>query len=124
MINHFRALFPRWDFFDRIAYKFCLEVQSAPNGDWQRLEFLKSRKPWNLLYNPGINLALAHISLIDQFVLHRENSVEKETSLQMLAAMVRQKTKPTDRFKFKVVAFKGDDRKELFVSDWLKAESE
>ena len=124
MINRFRALFPRWDFFDRVAYQFSLEFKLSPGGNWQALDFSQTRTLRNLFYNPATNLALAQMSLIDQYVLHIENKKEQDITLKMLAALVRVKVQPKHEFQFKIMAIKDNDRTELFVSSWLEAGQE
>lgn len=125
-----RALFPRWDFFDRIAHEFHLEIRSAPEDPWRRVGFSVRFGIGGLFVNPGVLLALAQINLIEHFAQEvqetPEDRVRDLTSYQLVASLAWVKAdellqRPTGIF-FRVLA--SDPRRdiELFRSDFLRRE--
>ncbi len=125
MIDHFRALFPRWNFYDRIAHHFEIDYKLTKDSLWQPLSFSQPRKKLSFFYNPDCNLALAEISLIEQFVadFQKSSQVTDLTTYRMLKSVVIHRLNlisSYDRpFQFKILACKPGERIDFYVSDWM-----
>ena len=131
MIQYFRALFPRWNFFDQVAYSFEIEVLVSGSTRWQIIDFLQDRKWYHLVYNPNVNLLLAQVNVVEHFVSDLQmmpptTKVDGLTTYKMLAALVACKIKSTtrqaDSAQFKIVAQKSEEKIDLYVSDWIQLE--
>ena len=124
MMNHYRALFPRWNFFDRIAYNFELHYRSSEENVWQKFLFTQSRTFLSLFYSPNCNLALAQISIIEHFVRDTKDNSQKELAFKMLVALVKTKFQANEKFQFKIVACKANEKIDYFVSEFLSGDYE
>jgi hypothetical protein len=129
-----RSLFPKWNFFDRIAYRFELEFKIPESEKWVGLKFVQTRQPLNLLVNPENNLELAQVAIIEQFAgniqeLFLENplidsiKVKNLTTYKMLLSLLQLKLSEfdyqPDSFQFKVVAVSPSERLDFYISDWI-----
>jgi hypothetical protein len=65
-MNQFRALFPKWSFFDRVASPYILEIKIQE--EWQHFQFDQKRTWYSLFVNPDLNLALAQVNLLEHFI--------------------------------------------------------
>ncbi len=126
-LNLVRALFPRWDFYDRTGHQLDLEYKTE-KSEWCAFTFTENRRWFSLFVNPQLNLALAEISLIEQFVMGlqemqaggRDVRAEEITALsayQMLGALVG--TRISADFRFRILALRGGQTDEIFVSDMV-----
>ena len=131
MIQYFRALFPRWNFFDQVAYSFEIEVLVSGSTRWQIIDFLQDRKWYHLVYNPNVNLLLAQVNVVEHFVIDLQEmppagKVDGLTTYKMLVALVACKIKSVirqaDSAQFKIVAQKSEEKIDLYVSDWIQLE--
>lgn len=132
-----RSLFPRWNFFDKIAYAFELEFKIAETSSWEPLSFLLHRSPLGLFFNPTANITLAQINLIEHFAhdiqeLQKINplisslDVENLTSFKLLRSLIRQKLKEKDlnqfSFQFKVIACNSQQKIDLYISHLINGD--
>ena len=62
-----RALFPHWNFFDRIAYSFYVQYRFGQENSWKKISFNQVRRFHHVFLNYETNLALAKISIIEHF---------------------------------------------------------
>ncbi|MBX3041017.1 MAG: hypothetical protein KF789_09960 [Bdellovibrionaceae bacterium] len=126
-----RAIFPRWDFFDRIAYHFDLEYETDSKKTWEKISFEQRLSPLNLLFNADVNEALAQMNVIEHFAgdvqrLGDSEHAESLTSYKLLRSLVWEKVpSPLASLRFRVVAVNPDERLVLYVSEKIsKAEIE
>ncbi len=90
-----RALFPRWDFFDRIDYCFELQFKSGAVADWQKISFDQERKLRDLVFNPQCNLAMAQINILEHFAhdvqefKNKDLKIKSLTSLKMTKSLLK-----------------------------------
>lgn len=118
-LNLTRALFPRWDFYDRPGAQVHLEVKLLNSADWRRVSFAQKRRLFAVFVNPDYNMALAQISLIEQFVESlRElqmggkkclpEEVFRLSSYVMLCAVVRASV-GDQAAQFRILAARGEE---------------
>lgn len=64
-----RAFFPNWKFYHGTGYAPRLRVRgrsaSGQWTEWQQVYPRLPRRPWHLLHNASVNLALSHQNLVD-----------------------------------------------------------
>ena len=95
----FRALFPRWNFFDRVSSELRLEIKPYGAANWQPLEFATARERFGLFLNPLVTLRLAEKALISDFANDLSHlissdgrvdmtSVERLTTYRMVRSLV------------------------------------
>lgn len=117
-----RALFPRWNFFDRVGFQFNLYFCTDQNSTWTPFNFNQRRRPGQIFFNPHFNLALAHISIIQHFVhdLQSDKNVESLTSFRLLKSFVEtylsEQNIKSNSAQFKIVAQRATETLELFTS--------
>jgi hypothetical protein len=121
MINLFRALFPRWNFFDQISHRFELEYKTSKSGQWQKISFDQKRTLLSPLINPSYNLALAQINIIEHFVSDLEERKNNQTSYKLLLSLVKVKLLALgiskEKIQFQVVAVLKNEREIIFTSE-------
>ncbi len=137
-INLIRALFPNWNFFDRVAFSFELWFKVQGSTRWEAITFDQIRQPFGLLLNPDVNLALAQINIIEHFAkdiqdlqainsLIHSREVQSLSTFKMLRSLIKLKLKdfevPTSEVQFKVVAINPNEKIDLYISDWINVES-
>ena len=133
-----RALFPKWSFFDQVAYKFEVEFKVAGSSNWIPITFFQTRQPLGLFLNPQVNMALAQVNIIEHFahdiqLLQQRNDqirskdVHKLTSYKLLHSLLYVKLKEFDldprTIQFKIVARSPQETVDVFISDWVTFES-
>lgn len=129
-----RSLFPRWDFFDQIAFSFNVYFKMSSDTEWTLLNFAQKHSSARMVFNPFINEALAHASIIDHFARDIQNlekdkpdfvksDLENLTSYQLLCSLLNVKLKHENRldehFQFKIVAHGTNETIEIYASDVL-----
>lgn len=121
-----RAIFPRWDFFDRIAYHFDLEYETERDGSWERISFRRRFSLFHLFINTDLNEALAQMNLLDHFAhdvqsLDRPEDATSLTSYKLVSSLVGAKAPAAvSPPRFRLVAVSPTDRIVLFVSPRLR----
>ncbi len=133
-LNLIRAVFPNWNFFDKVAYNFELEFKIKDSKTWEKIVFDQTRKPFGLFTNSECTLALAQVNIIEHFVkdiqdLQQEDTlvnskdVQNLTTFKMLRSLLSVKLHVYDishaSVQFKVVACSPDERVDVYISDWL-----
>ncbi len=112
-LNLIRALFPQWDFFDRVSYHFELYYQMPNKQNWEKWSFQQSRPQWGLLFNAKTNMALAQVHIVEKFVREIQElngqQFEHLSSFKMLQSMLG-----GTQVKFKIVGVSGEERVEVF----------
>lgn len=113
-LNLVRALFPQWDFFDRVSYNFELHYRSSNTEVWKQFLFQQSRPQWGLLFNATTNMTLAQTHIVENFVhqvqeLNGQN-IENLSSFKMLQALLGD-----PQMQFKLVAVSGDEKIEVYA---------
>lgn len=132
-----RGIFPRWDFFDQIAYSFHLEFKVPNSNQWEPIHFHQPRKAFSLFVSPHVNMALAEVNVIEHFAqdiqrLQSENplihsqEVQGLTSFKLLKSILNEKLKeyqlPASSIQFKIVASNPNEALDLYISDWIYME--
>lgn len=122
-----RALFPRWDFFDRIDYSFELQFKSGTVVDWQRICFDQKRKLTDLVFNPKSNLAMAQINILEHFAhdiqefKNEDLKIKNLTSLKMTKSLLKTKLIELGIIKglvqFRLVAISPNETVSLYISE-------
>ena len=125
-----RALFPRWNFFDRVGFSLLLEVKELGTKEWLPLVFNAQRTSGGLFVNPDVTRLHAEMSTIENFVqdvqklidangLVDSARVKKLTSFKMVRSLVmnRLMVGSYDEVQFRVSAQAGDETVILYVSD-------
>jgi hypothetical protein len=124
MINLFRAIFPRWNFFDQITHRFELEYKTSKTSQWQKISFDQKRALLSPIINPSCNLALAQINIIEHFVSDLEEGSRTQTSYKLLLSLVKIKLSAlgihSEKIQFQVVAVLKDEREIVFTSEEVK----
>lgn len=124
MINLFRAIFPRWNFFDQISHRFELEYKTSNSKQWQKISFDQTRTIFSPLINPSCNLALAQINIIEHFVTDLEEGNKEQTSFNLLLSLVKVKLATLGvnqgEIQFQVVAVFKDEKDVVFTSEKVK----
>lgn len=127
-IQLFRALFPRWDFFDKIGHRFDLEFKTEGSNSWNDIEFSQKRTPLGFFLNPETNLAMAQVNIIEHFVSDLQDSPQEDpqnfTSYKLLSALVKQKLTAYEfnstSVQFRVIARKNELKEAIFYSNFFK----
>lgn len=138
-LNLVRALFPHWNFFDRIASHFELSFKIPGSTEWSLISFDEERKIFGLLVNPQCNLSLAHVNIIEHFAadiqqlqqfksgLHSKD-VQKLSTFKMICSLLRLKLSDyslkTNSVQFKISAVSPSEEVVIYISDWLPMESD
>ncbi len=137
-INLIRALFPNWNFFDRVAFSFELWFKVRGSVKWEVISFEQTRQPFGLLLNPDVNIALAQINIVEHFTkdiqdlqslnpLIHSRDVQNLSTFKMLRSLIEVKLKDfevsTSEIQFKVVAINPKEKIDLYISDWINVES-
>lgn len=121
MINLIRAVFPHWNFFDRISHSFELEFKTAISHQWQRISFDQKREIFSLFINPNCNMVLAQMNIIEHFVSDLQDSKDNKTSYKLLTSLVRVKVNELgikdQKIQFKIVSVMENKMDDLFVSE-------
>lgn len=129
-----RSLFPRWDFFDQVAFSFNIYSKVSPDTDWKRLSFDQSHKTSRMVFNPFINAELANASIVEHFArdiqelekakLDFNNAdLENLTSYKLLCSLLHVKLKhenpKNENFQFKIIAHGADTAIDIYTSQIL-----
>lgn len=135
--NLLRALFPKWNFFDQIAYSIELEFKVPGANEWTPVSFRQTRQFLSLFLNTETNLALAHINILEHFAediqvlkahdpMIHSSDVQRLTTFKMVKSLLQIKLQdfelPSQTVQFKVLARNPDDVVDLYVSDWIQLE--
>lgn len=119
-----RSLFPRWDFFDRIAYDFRLQLRDS-RGTWIESTEDSSLSWGNIFLNPTHLRILAENNVVEHFARDvQELSGESEkivtlTSYRLLKDVVMERTKSfglSGEPEFRVMAIGPNEELEIFHS--------
>jgi len=123
-----RALFPNWNFFDRIAYSFELQFQIESESEWQTISFSQKRNWYNLFFNPECNMALAQINIIEHFArdlqevrlqfdsVLAEEKIQNLTTFRLLKSLLNNRPSPGQSLIFKIVAVQPSGSLDLYMS--------
>lgn len=129
-----RALFPRWNFFDRVGHHLELEFKTPESSSWERIYFEQGRRPLGLFVNPEVNLALAQVNVVEHFISDltdlqegdrqiSEADIHSLTTFQMLRSLLRMKLQEHNqnpgRLQFKILACSPRERSDVYVSEWI-----
>ncbi|MBL7556820.1 MAG: hypothetical protein JNM24_13440 [Bdellovibrionaceae bacterium] len=129
-----RSLFPRWDFFDQVAFSFNVFFKTSPDPSWKRLSFDQPHKNLRILFNPIINNALVEASIVEHFArdiqeLEKDKpdfntlDLDNLTSYQLLCSLLQVKLKrenlQDDGFQFKIVAHGTNSTIDIYTSQIL-----
>lgn len=123
-----RSVFPRWDFFDQIAFSFNVYFKMSSDTEWKRLVFDQPHKTSRLVFNPLVNQALAEASLVEHFArdVQEDTNVDNLTSYQLLCSLLRTKLshekKYNKDFQFKIVATGESSTVDIYTSRPLSFE--
>ncbi len=118
-LDLFRALFPKWNFFDQVGAHFFLEYRGSEEEPWIRVQFEGVRKKRSLLINPDANFLLAETHIIEQFAINPEN----KSSVKLVQSLLKTKISLTKKVQFRLIALTRADEKILYQSDWLQVDS-
>jgi hypothetical protein len=133
-INLIRALFPRWNFFDRVGHHFEIEIKIKDSSVWQKISFEQERRSFSLFVNPMMNLALAQVNIIEHFVSDlgdlqkvraeiESREIQALTTFKMLLALLQVKMKDFEigpaAFQFKILACSPSEKSDVYISDWI-----
>jgi hypothetical protein len=134
-LNLVRSLFPKWSFFDQVAFGFELEFKLPDSTSWEPVSFKGQRSFLNLFSNPDGNLAILQGNILDHFVqdiqrLQAENpalnskEVQALTTFKMITALLETKLKEYEHdspaVQFKIVARSPDSVLDFYFSDWIQ----
>lgn len=137
-LNLIRAIFPRWNFFERVAYGFELHFKVPDALKWEKISFDQKRTPLSLFVNPSCNLALAQVCLLEHFArdiqelqqqdqLLASSEVQSLTSFKMVTSLLKSKLQDYElesaAIQFKIVACGTADKVDVYISDWITLES-
>ncbi|MBC7538392.1 MAG: hypothetical protein H7281_06200 [Bacteriovorax sp.] len=133
-VNLIRAMFPNWNFFDRIAYGFELEFKVKNSYKWERISFDQKRLPLGLFISPNCSMALAQVNILEHFArdiqelqaikteIHSKD-LEDLTTFKMLRSILRVKLNESgfeDKvIQFKIVACDQVEKIDVYISDWI-----
>lgn len=134
MIELFRSLFPRWNFYDEVSHELCLEVKPSGGSEWVPLPFEAKRTSASLLINPAVTLLHAQLSVLGDFVsdLSRVSEsdgrvdsavVQSLTSFALVNALVRERLRAFEpigmAIQFRILARHPQGDSVIYVSDVL-----
>lgn len=129
-----RAVFPRWNFFDQVAYNFELEFKVKDASNWSPIQFYQKRQPLSLFLNTQTNMALAEVNIIEHFAkdiqdLQNKNAlvhsrdIHKLVSYKLLKSLIEIKLQdyelPSSSVQFKIVARNTQESLDIYISDWI-----
>lgn len=125
--NYFRALFPRWSFYDQVAYHFELEFKVFGSADWHPISFTQPRSLFTLFLNSNCNLAMASINIIEHFATEVQSQTDFDahqlTSFKLLTSLLKAKLTdfelPTNSVQFKIVAAQCEKKETIYFSNVL-----
>ncbi len=133
-LNLIRALFPSWNFFDRVGYRFELEFLQAGSKEWEPLLFISRRMPMGFLINSDCNLKLAQVNVIEHFArdvqelqsrneLVASESIQALTSFKLLRSLIQIKLQDyeleSNTIQFRVIGSNQNEKIVIFISDWI-----
>src|SRR5687768_12181186 len=101
-LNLIRALFPRWSFFEKVAYNFEIQFKIPNSSHWEPLTFEAKPSFMAFFLNADCNLALAQVNIIEHFsqdvlelqskeVTISSKEVQHLTSFRLLRSVLRTK---------------------------------
>lgn len=137
-LNLARALFPYWNFFDRVAYDFEIEFKIPNAVKWERIPFEARRAALDVFYSADANLKMAQVNIIEHFVgeiqdLQADDAtldsrdVQELTSFKLLFSLLSFRLKEYEigasQVQFKIVACGNDEEIDVYISDWLEVET-
>jgi hypothetical protein len=129
-----RALFPHWNFFDRVAHQFEVRYQTEEIPSWTLISFDQKPGFFSLFFNPSVNQALAEIGIIEHFAREiQEIGTEAEadriqglSTFRMLKSLLRVKLADVgpvpSSLKFQIVARSPKETIEIYTSEWVTPE--
>ena len=133
-LNLIRAIFPNWNFFDKVAYNFEVEFKVKDAKVWEKISFDQTRQSLGLFVNPDCTVALAQVNIIEHFAkdiqdLQDEDSfvdskdVQNLTTFKMLRSLISAKLQEYDfqesALQFKIVACSPNEKIDVYISDWI-----
>jgi hypothetical protein len=116
-----RALFPRWNFFDRVGHRLELAYRLQGEDGWHAIPFSHRRTPWNLFFNPTGGMRLAEISLLENFAVDAQENpagLESLSTYRMIRSLLKFYLNGQGPLQFKVVAEGESGVHEIYISDW------
>ena len=131
-LNLIRALFPQWNFFDRVAFTFELYFKLNTSESWQKINFDQKHTPLGLFANSKCNLSLAQFNTIEHFAIDVQeqatgSKITDLTTYHLLKSLLATKISemgltPTE-FQFKVSAISPTEKIDLYISPWIQGQS-
>jgi hypothetical protein len=134
-----RALFPRWNFFDRVGHQFGVEFKTTRDSAWIPVHFERPRTGFALFLNADFNMALAQVNVVEHFAqdvqelplqntLHNKTLdsrlVRNLTSFKLLLSLLEVKQQElgiqSNTIQFKITATNLSNQLDIYVSDWVK----
>lgn len=115
-----RSLVPSWKFFEDIGHTpvlfYRVSEQDHEWSEWQQFHHPLARKPWNLFFNPELNLQLAEKSILQQAI-----SDQSTVSLKMIADIIDSRLPSSVQiFQFKISIYAEQDWEEVYLSEELE----
>lgn len=129
-----RALFPKWNFFDQIAYIFEVEFKIPSSTHWTRVQMNSTHQPFGLIFNAEHNHRLALVGTVEHFVSDINNrqqdhnqvsyeDLQSLTSFKILTSFlfyqINQNKFLSNSFQFRILACGPTEEIEIFISEWL-----
>jgi hypothetical protein len=134
-LNLSRALFPQWHFFDQVGSTFELLFRISNSTSWEKVSFDQKHSYIGIFINVSINEALAQFNVVEHFAhdiqeLQFKDPTTKEVeslcTFSLLRSLLNVKLNDlsykTELFQFKIVACRGFEKMDIYVSDWISAE--
>ena len=118
-VDLLRALFPKWNFFDQVGHSIFLEYRGSESSSWQRVSFEVPRQNAGLFVNAEVNMKLAQIHVLEQFVQNPEN----ESSLKILQSLLKTKISGLDKVQFQLLVDLEEEANIIYQSAWLAVDS-
>jgi hypothetical protein len=128
-VNLIRALFPKWNFFDRTAFKLELYFRLNQIDSWQKINFDQKHKFGGLFFNPNCNISLAHFNIVEHFAADVQGQsvvpkpISDYTSYHLIKSLLSFKVLElglsTPTMQFKIIAINQTEEFDLYLSEWL-----
>ena len=129
-LNLIRALFPKWNFFDRIAYTFELQYKLKSSNSWQKIVFEHNYSTLGLFVNEKYNLSLAHFNIVEHFASDIQDPYFSESAApdlptykllkSLLAVKISELGLSESDLQFKIVAVSSKENFDLYTSRSIK----
>lgn len=129
-LNLIRALFPKWNFFDRVAYTFELHYKLKSSKSWQKIKFEQNYSPLGLFINEKYNLSLAQFNIVEHFASDVQDPHFTESAAvelptykllnSLLAVKISELGITESELQFKIVAVSSKENINLYTSRPIK----